>query len=63
MRPPPRRAPVRRQRGVALLLASVIAGLLWDTHGAAVTFMAGAGFAAAAAVLIRFVEPAPARLA
>lgn len=49
--------------GVALLLASVIAGLLWDTHGAAVTFMAGAGFAAAAAVLIRFVDPAPARLA
>ncbi|MBP6514638.1 MAG: MFS transporter [Steroidobacteraceae bacterium] len=35
--------------GVALLLASVIAGALWNSFGAASTFLAGAGFAAAAA--------------
>jgi hypothetical protein len=34
--------------GVALLLASVIAGALWTVFGAAATFLAGAGFAAAA---------------
>jgi MFS family permease len=28
--------------GVALLVASVLAGWLWDTHGPAVTFYAGA---------------------
>lgn len=32
--------------GVAMLAASVIAGLLWDNYGAASTFVAGAGFAA-----------------
>jgi MFS family permease len=37
--------------GIALLLASVIAGLLWDQLGADVTFFAGAGFAAVALVL------------
>ena len=31
--------------GVALLVASVLAGFLWDTFGAPVTFYAGAGFA------------------
>ncbi|MBI3401249.1 MAG: MFS transporter [Acidobacteria bacterium] len=36
--------------GVALLLASVIAGSLWSAFGAASTFLAGAVFAAAAAV-------------
>jgi MFS family permease len=36
--------------GVALLLASVIAGVLWTTYGASATFLAGAGFAAVAAV-------------
>jgi MFS family permease len=36
--------------GVALLLASVIAGLLWTRYGASATFFAGAGFAAVAAV-------------
>ncbi|CAG0999019.1 MAG: MFS transporter [Rhizobiaceae bacterium] len=36
--------------GVALLAASVIAGALWDTFGAEGTFVAGAGFAAAAMV-------------
>jgi MFS family permease len=36
--------------GVALLLASVIAGTLWSAIGAAATFLAGAGFAAVAAI-------------
>ncbi len=35
--------------GVALLLASVVAGTLWSTYGAPATFLAGAGFAAVAA--------------
>lgn len=41
--------------GGALLLASVIAGTLWSSYGAAVTFYVGAGFAALAAsgILIR----------
>lgn len=30
--------------GVAMLIASVVAGLLWDSLGAATTFYAGAGF-------------------
>jgi len=30
--------------GFAMLLASVVAGLLWDTFGAAATFLAGAAF-------------------
>jgi len=30
--------------GIAMLLASVVAGLLWDRLGASVTFYAGAGF-------------------
>lgn len=37
--------------GVALLIASVVAGALWDGFGASVTFYAGAGCAAAALVL------------
>ena len=32
--------------GLALLVSSVVAGLLWDSVGSAVTFLAGAGFAA-----------------
>jgi MFS family permease len=36
--------------GVAMLLASAIAGALWSAHGAAATFLAGAAFAAIAAV-------------
>lgn len=36
--------------GVALLLASIIAGTLWQRVGVAATFFAGAGFATAAAV-------------
>jgi MFS family permease len=35
--------------GVALLLASVIAGWLWSAFGASATFIAGASFAALAA--------------
>lgn len=31
--------------GVAMLVASGLAGWLWDTHGAAMTFQAGAVFA------------------
>ena len=38
--------------GIALLLASVIAGLLWDRFGADATFFAGAGFAAVALLLV-----------
>jgi MFS family permease len=34
--------------GLALLLASGVAGLLWDQWGAPVTFLAGAAFSAAA---------------
>jgi MFS family permease len=36
--------------GIALLLASVIAGSLWSAFGAAATFLAGATFAAVAAL-------------
>ena len=38
--------------GVAMLLASLIAGLVWDQFGASFTFLAGAVFAALAAILI-----------
>lgn len=38
--------------GVALLFASVIAGLLWDYAGPTATFLVGAGFAAVAAVML-----------
>lgn len=38
--------------GGALLVASVAAGLLWDRFGPAATFLAGAGFALAAAVAV-----------
>ncbi len=41
--------------GLALLVASVLAGLLWDVFGAPMTFAAGAAFSAvtAAAILLR----------
>lgn len=41
--------------GLAMLLASVVAGLLWDRFGAAFTFVAGATFTAAAlaSILLR----------
>ncbi|AWZ01346.1 putative transporter [Rhodobiaceae bacterium] len=38
--------------GVALLIASVVAGLLWQMVGASTTFFAGAGFATFALVLL-----------
>ena len=37
--------------GVAMLFASVIAGLVWDRFGANATFLVGAGFAAVALVI------------
>jgi MFS family permease len=38
--------------GIAMLVASVLAGLLWDKMGASATFYAGAAFSAAALVLV-----------
>ncbi len=38
--------------GIAMLLASAIAGVLWDQFGAATTFYAGALFAALSLVLL-----------
>lgn len=43
--------------GVMLLLASLIAGLLWDAFGAQATFAAGAGFAVLAAAGVLFYRP------
>jgi MFS family permease len=40
--------------GVAMLAASVVAGLLWDRLGAGSTFRAGAAFAAVALLIIAF---------
>jgi MFS family permease len=40
--------------GLSALLASVIAGWLWDFHGGSATFYAGAGFAALVIVLTAF---------
>jgi len=39
--------------GLSLLLASTLAGVLWDQLGAPATFTAGAGFSAAALLLLR----------
>lgn len=49
--------------GVALLLASAIAGVLWGNFGARTTFLTGAGFAAAAAAGLLFYRPAGVRRA
>ena len=38
--------------GFALLIASLVAGLLWDSLGAPATFLTGAMFSAAALVLL-----------
>jgi MFS family permease len=43
--------------GVALLLASVIAGSLWSMFGASATFIAGALFAALAATGLILYRP------
>ncbi len=40
--------------GIAMLLASVIAGMLWDRYGAGATFLTGAGFAGIALVGLAF---------
>ena len=50
--------------GVALLFASVIAGALWNAYGASSTFLAGAAFAALAALglgAVRYRKPRPAQ--
>ncbi len=44
--------------GVAMLLASAIAGLLWDLSGARVTFLAGGAFASAALLFVWIWRPA-----
>jgi len=44
--------------GVSLLLASVVAGTLWETFGAAATFIAGAAFATLALVGLVLYRPA-----
>ncbi len=44
--------------GVALLLASGVAGLLWDHWGAPVTFLAGAAFSALALIVLALRRPA-----
>jgi MFS family permease len=38
--------------GIAMLLASAVAGVLWERHGAAATFYAGAAFSVLAALLV-----------
>ncbi|WP_293047862.1 MFS transporter [Pandoraea sp.] len=43
--------------GVCMLLASVIAGWLWDHHGASMTFFAGAALAVVPLVMCRFAPP------
>jgi len=43
--------------GMALLVASAVAGLLWDHWGAPVTFLAGAGFSAVALLLLSVQRP------
>jgi MFS family permease len=42
--------------GVVMLIASVLAGILWDASGSQATFMAGAAFTAAAMVLLSIVK-------
>ncbi len=46
--------------GLAMLVASVVAGLLWDGFGSALTFIAGAGFAALT-LLGMALQPQPAK--
>ncbi len=40
--------------GIAMLLASVVAGVLWDRYGAGATFLAGAAFGGVALVSLTF---------
>ena len=44
--------------GIAMLLASVIAGLLWDGLGASFTFYVGAGFCVIALIGLKVVPTA-----
>ena len=46
--------------GLALLLASGIAGCLWERFGAPATFLAGAGFSALALLALAVRKPSPA---
>lgn len=43
--------------GAAMLLASVVAGVLWSSLGPAATFLAGGLFALIAGAMLRFVKP------
>jgi MFS family permease len=45
--------------GIALLIASVIAGLLWDGFGAPTTFLAGAALSGLALALLAIPRPTP----
>ena len=45
--------------GAALLMASVIAGILWSTFGPAATFSTGAGFAAITVIGLLLYRPTP----
>jgi MFS family permease len=42
--------------GLALLVASIVAGGVWEAYGPAATFLAGAGFAAIALIGLAFAE-------
>jgi MFS family permease len=47
--------------GLTLVLASLLAGLLWDLLGAGATFIAGGGFALLTALGLLLIRPAPSR--
>ena len=47
--------------GLAMLVASVLAGWLWDRHGASATFIAGAVLASAACLGVLWRQRAAAR--
>jgi MFS family permease len=44
--------------GIAGLLASLAAGILWDRDGSSATFIASAGVAAAAMAMLSLIDPA-----
>jgi MFS family permease len=45
--------------GIAMLVASVLAGFIWEYAGAAYTFYAGAGFCGITLMLLVFIKPSP----
>jgi MFS family permease len=47
--------------GLAMLVASIIAGALWDTYGPAATFLAGAAFTALALTGFMIMQTRPRR--